>query len=339
MISKTQTSISKFEEFFATSYKDDVFEILEQYPDKKSLNVDYPTLEMFDPDLADLLIEKPDEVIEAAKIAIKNIDPLVKSADINIRFENLSNLIPLKDLNSNYVGSFVSYGGIIEEVNEPAPRIETGVFECRGCMRLHEVEQTSASRIIEHTLCSECGGRSFRLLQEESKYINTQLIITGSKNTSRKLIVIFEDDLTSWDDYNIGQHIRFTGTLKTYREEKSGIFNFYLQCNHIERLTEELFIEEDEEIEKEYGVRDSPEYNAWRLEVVSRDKVCQCCGSEKHPRAHHIFSYENYPKLRVDPHNGIRLCKWCHGKYHSHYGISNANPKTFTEFMKRFGTK
>lgn len=40
MISKTQTSISKFEEFFATTYKDDVFEILEQYPDKKSIIVD-----------------------------------------------------------------------------------------------------------------------------------------------------------------------------------------------------------------------------------------------------------------------------------------------------------
>lgn len=66
MISKTQTSISKFEEFFATSYKDDVFEILEEYPDKRSLLVDYQSLEMFDPDLADLLIDKPEEVIEAA---------------------------------------------------------------------------------------------------------------------------------------------------------------------------------------------------------------------------------------------------------------------------------
>ena len=92
-------------------------------------------------------------------------------------------------------------------------------------------------------------------------------------------------------------------------------------------------------LEKEYGVRDSPEYNAWRSEVVSRDKVCQCCGSEKYPVAHHVFSYENYPKLRVDPNNGIRLCKWCHGKYHSHYGITNANPKTYTEFINRFGTK
>lgn len=337
MISKTRTSTVIFEEFFATTYKDEVFKILEHYPDKRTLNVDYLTLEMFDPDLAYLLIEKPDEVIEAAKIAIKNIDPLVKDADINIRFENLSNLINLEDLNSEYIGSFVSYDGIIEEVNDPSPRIEIGIFECRGCMRLHEVEQTSSTHIIEPTLCSECGGRSFRLLQEESKYVNTQLLVTGSRETSRKLHVIFEEDLTSWDDYNPGQHIRFTGILNTYREEKSGKFNFYLYCNHIKLLSEELFIEEEEELEKEYGDRDSPEYRAWRLEVISRDKICQCCGSEKYPVAHHVFGYEYYPKYRVDPNNGIQLCKWCHGKYHSHYG-KNANPKTFVEFMKRFGT-
>ena len=335
---KSQTSISKFEEFITTSYKDDLFRLLERYPDEQSLIIDYQTLEIFDPDLADLLIEKPEEVIEAAKIAIKNINPLSKYADINIRFENLNNLILLQSLNSNYIGSFVSYDGIIEEVNEPSPRIGIAVFECRGCMRLHEVEQTSDRTILEPSLCGECGGRSFRLLQEESKYINTQIVVTGSRDTSRKLQVILEDDLTSWDDYTIGQYIRFTGTLKTFREEKSGKFKFYLYCNHIERLCEEEYIDNVEEIEKEYGVRDSPEYNTWRSEVISRDKVCQCCGSKKYPIAHHIFGYEHYPKHRVDPNNGIRLCKWCHGKYHSHYGM-NANPKTFVKFIKRFGTK
>ncbi len=30
-----KTSIKKFEEFFTTSYKDDVFKILEEYPDEK----------------------------------------------------------------------------------------------------------------------------------------------------------------------------------------------------------------------------------------------------------------------------------------------------------------
>lgn len=136
---KSRTSVAKFEEFFSTTYKDDVFEILEKYPDERSLTVDYNDLEMFDPDLADLLIEKPEEVIEASKSAIKNIDPLVKDADINIRFENLSNIIPLKTLLSKYIGTFVAADGIVRKTDEIRPRIETGVFECRGCMRLHEV--------------------------------------------------------------------------------------------------------------------------------------------------------------------------------------------------------
>ena len=93
--------------------------------------MDYNTLELFDPDLADLLIEKPEEVIEAAQTAIKNIDPLVKDADLNIRFENLSNVIQLKDLLSKYIGTFVAADGIVRKTDEIRPRIETGVFECR----------------------------------------------------------------------------------------------------------------------------------------------------------------------------------------------------------------
>ena len=253
---KSQTSIIKFEEFFATSYKDDVFEILETYPDERSLTVDYHDLEMFDPDLADLLIEKPEEVIEAAQIAIKNIDPLVKDADINIRFENLTNIIPLKTLLSKYIGTFVAADGIVRKTDEIRPRIETGVFECRGCMRLHEVEQSSGNRIIEPSLCSECGGRSFRLLQEESKYIDTQtarmqepLENLSGGTEPKQMLMILEDDLV--DELNPGDKVRITGTLKTFREERSGKFKNYIYVNHIEPLEQEFeelqLSEEDEE--------------------------------------------------------------------------------------------
>ncbi|WP_406534131.1 ATP-binding protein [Methanobrevibacter sp.] len=253
---KSQTSIAKFEEFFATSYKDDVFKILEKYPDERSLNVDYQALEIFDPDLADLLIDKPEEVINAAKIAIKNIDPLVKDADINIRFANLSNVIPLKTLLSKYIGTFVAADGIVRKTDEIRPRIETGVFECRGCMRLHEVEQTSANRIIEPSLCSECGGRSFRLLQEESKYIDTQtarmqepLENLSGGSEPKQMLMILEDDLV--DKLNPGDKVRITGTLKTFREERSGKFKNYIYVNHIEPLEQEFeeiqLSEEDEE--------------------------------------------------------------------------------------------
>ena len=235
---KSQTSIAKFEEFFATSYKDDVFKILEKYPDDRSLTVDYNTLEVFDPDLADLLIDKPEDVIEAAQIAIKNIDPLAKDADLNIRFENVTNLIPLKTLLSKYIGTFVSADGIVRKTDEIRPRIETAVFECRGCMRLHEVEQTSDRTILEPSLCGECGGRSFRLLQEESHYIDTQtarmqepLENLSGGTEPKQMLMILEDDLV--DELNPGDKVRITGTLKTFREERSGKFKNYIYVNHI----------------------------------------------------------------------------------------------------------
>ena len=252
---KTKNSLEKFEEFFSTIYKDDVFEILEKYPDEKSLTVNYEDLEMFDPDLADLLIDKPDEIISASQKAIKNIDPLMKDANLNIRFENLRHNIPLSDLLSEYIGKFVAADGIVRKTDEIRPRIEKGVFECRGCMRLHEVEQTSSNHINEPSLCNDCGGRSFRLLQEESKYIDTQsarmqepLENLSGGTEPKQMLMVLEDDLV--DDLNPGDKVRITGTSKTAREERSGKFRNYIYVNHIEKLVqefEELELSEEDE--------------------------------------------------------------------------------------------
>ena len=253
---KTKTSLSQFEEFFSTIYKDDVFEILEKYPDERSLTVNYEDLEKFNPDLADLLITKPEEVIAASQKAIKNIDPLMKDANLNIRFENLTNNIPLSDLLSEYIGNFVSADGIVRKTDEIRPRIETGKFECRGCMKITEVEQTSGNRINEPSLCPECGGRSFRLLQEESKYIDTQsarmqepLENLSGGTEPKQMLMVLENDLV--DKLNPGDKVRITGTLKTFREERSGKFKNYIYVNHIEPLEQEFeeleLSEEDEE--------------------------------------------------------------------------------------------
>ena len=252
---KTKVSLEKFEEFFSTIYKDDVFEILEKYPDEKSLTVNYEDVEMFDPDLADLLIDKPDEIISASQKAIKNIDPLMKDANLNIRFENLRHNIPLSDLLSEYIGKFVAADGIVRKTDEIRPRIEKGVFECRGCMRLHEVEQISSNHINEPSLCNDCGGRSFRLLQEESKYIDTQsarmqepLENLSGGTEPKQMLMVLEDDLV--DDLNPGDKVRITGTLKTFREERSGKFKNYIYVNHIEKLVqefEELELSEEDE--------------------------------------------------------------------------------------------
>ncbi|MDR0911541.1 MAG: minichromosome maintenance protein MCM [Methanobrevibacter sp.] len=253
-VNKVESPLMKFEEFFSLKYKDDLFKILESYPEDRSLNVDYVDLEIFDPELADLLVEKPEDIISASEKAIKNIDPSMKGIDLNIRFEQLSNNIPLKLLLSKYIGKFVSVDGIVRKTDEIRPRIEIGTFECRACMRTYDVEQTSTNSTTEPTICPECGGRSFRLLQEESKYIDTQTarIQEPLENLSggtepKQILIRLEDDLV--DTINPGDTVRVTGTLKTFREERTNKFKNYIYVNHIEQMQqefEELDLSEDD---------------------------------------------------------------------------------------------
>jgi replicative DNA helicase Mcm len=199
---------------------------------------------MFDPDLADLIIEKPEEVIKAAQKAVQNIDPLRKNAELNIRFQNLRNKISLRLLRSKFIGKFVAVDGIVRKTDEIRPRIVTAMFECRSCMRLHEVQQKT-NIINEPALCQDCGGRSFRILQEESEFMDTQTCklqeplenLSGGEQP-RQIILVFEDDMV--DSVTPGDIVRITGTLKTVRDEKTKRFKNYIYGNYIEALEQEF---------------------------------------------------------------------------------------------------
>ena len=67
----------------------------------------------------------------------------------------------------------------------------------------------------------------------------------------KQMLMILEDDLV--DKLNPGDKVRITGTLKTFREERSGKFKNYIYVNHIEPLEQEfeelhLTPEDEEEI-------------------------------------------------------------------------------------------
>lgn len=71
-------------------------------------------------------------------------------------------------------------------------------------------------------------------------------------------------------------------------------------------------------------LRKSDEYKKWRKLVYERDYfTCQHCKiKQKYLIAHHIKSWENYPKLRYKIANGITLCRSCHKKIHKKIGIN-----------------
>ncbi|BAW30864.1 MCM family protein [Methanothermobacter sp. MT-2] len=260
VIEKTKTPTVKFEEFFSTKkYKDSIFKVLEKYPNVRSITVDYSDLEMFDPDLADLLIEKPDTIIRTAQRAIKNINPMGMDADLNIRFKNITNIVPLRNLRSKFIGKLVAVDGIVRKADEIRPRMLKAVFECRSCGHLQEVPQSS-NILTEPSFCPECRGRSFRLLQEDSQFLDTQTLklqeplenLSGGEQP-RQITIILEDDLV--DTLTPGDVVRVTGMLKTIRDDRTKRFKNFIYGNHTEFLEQEfeelqITAEDEEKIKK-----------------------------------------------------------------------------------------
>lgn len=84
---------------------------------------------------------------------------------------------------------------------------------------------------------------------------------------------------------------------------------------------------------------ENPDYPQWRNKVLTRDKVCQCCGHDGKLEVHHLFGYKENPSLQTNTGNGVTLCKFCHNKYHSIYGLKNINPIDFMDFIKKYGVR
>jgi len=64
--------------------------------------------------------------------------------------------------------------------------------------------------------------------------------------------------------------------------------------------------------------RDRLLYTNWHNECLKRDWYrCQICSSKEKLEVHHIKSYKDYPKKRVNIDNGITLCKKCHLYIHN----------------------
>ena len=329
------TMSEKFIKYMVKDHPGELKEFIQNYPKNKTFTIEYQTFKKYDEYLIELFEKMPEEILYTIKQTLIKKMELSEEDNIYFNIIHYDNTVELSDISSEHIGKLIKFNAYVKKVYDVHPTLHEAYFECMDCMKLITIQQFSHSNIIRPKRCTECGGYSFRLSEDMNKYHDSQRIDVSSWDTNQELSIILRNDLCSWDDYQVNDEISILGIVKTFKPSENAPFEKYIEVVHInvvDKSDEDIIVYDDLE-----DVRNTSEYNDW-VDKVIRDSgnVCACCGGDKYLHAHHIFSYADYPDLRLDPENGIALCKWCHGKYNSYFG-HKGTARNLVEFLNRFG--
>ena len=95
--------------------------------------------------------------------------------------------------------------------------------------------------------------------------------------------------------------------------------------------------------------KDELRYKTWRKNVfelnkrkvgLSKHYVCLKCKKKRKTtkvlHAHHIKSWDKFPKDRYDKNNGVVLCWKCHNAFHRKYKFEALDkPELLDEYLKK----
>lgn len=158
--------INKFQEFIETSYHSDLLENIQQ--GKDFLVIDFAELSKFSPELAEELLETPEEILKVGELAAKKVvsDEEIKYFTIRIRNLPETNFIRIRDVRSKHLNKLLYSEGIVRQKSDVRPQVTSARFECPSCGNIINILQVD-TKFKEPSRCS-CGRKGkFRLMSKE----------------------------------------------------------------------------------------------------------------------------------------------------------------------------
>lgn len=131
-IMDTKRIIEEWYEFINKYYLSELAEKVNR--GSLSLNIDFKQVVKFNIELADLLLDEPEETIKAGEIALEKFD-LKKDSRFTLRFFNLpkSCVFRIRDLRTEHIGKFVVVESVIRQTSDIRPMVKSGRYECPSC--------------------------------------------------------------------------------------------------------------------------------------------------------------------------------------------------------------
>ncbi len=251
--------------FLSRYCRRELAEIEREFPFKRSLYIDYQTLQASGRSglrLADEMIDRPGKAIGDIRDALRQVSIIGedKIGRINIRFHHIDRITGIRDIRAYHITRFVSVKGIIRKTTEVRPRIIEAVFQCPGCGATVTLAQGYGTfEEPENCPNPECNRRKLKLIPGKSRFVDSQKVriqespegLRGGERP-QTLDVEMTDDLTGM--IAPGDRVVLNGVLRSKQRvnygTKSTLFDIYLDCSSAEapeREYEEVNISEEDE--------------------------------------------------------------------------------------------
>ena len=259
-----EEKVNKIKEFLEENFKDVILSNIAK--GEEAVKIEFNELSKFDIELAEELLEDPEDFFKAADYALDKLD-FGRDAEIRLRFKEVpeSSQIRIRNLRSKHLHSLFQMNGIVRQKTDVRPQMKSAKFECPSCGNVIDVEQDQ-NKFKKPSSCT-CGRKGkFHLLSRE--LVDMQKIVLEESpeeleggSQPKRINVYLRNDLVSPMSErrtNPGSKIVVTGVLKERPIKlrtggKSTRFELQVEANNVEPVQEEfrsleLSDEEKEEI-------------------------------------------------------------------------------------------
>jgi replicative DNA helicase Mcm len=197
---------AKWDSFLQDYCRDLVQTVAQNYPEGgRSVIIPFNDIQLRDPDLADILLQRPGPTLRVGAQQLQNVDVTVEPRPrLHLRVTGLPDsqrTIPRR-LRAEHLGRLLALEGLVKKVTEVRPQVLEAAFDCKTCgNRLRVVQEDEI--ITEPVLCDSCEKPGpWSLREEESRFIDHQKVeiqeapegLRGGAQPER-LTIHLQDDL------------------------------------------------------------------------------------------------------------------------------------------------
>lgn len=237
--------------FSSDKYRTMINCIAENFPEKKSVRVDYADITATSIDFSMFVLEEPDRCLEIARKVAMSLIPTISRPGhtINVRIYDLPRdaKVDIRNLRADHLLKLVAVEGLARKVTTVKPRMTMARFECARCGAEIWVPQPGML-LKEPLMCnnpeSGCNKQAtrFNLDVKGSVYIDTQKIeiqespegLRGGAQPER-ITGYVEDDIAG--EVTAGNRVTLNGILRSVEKtdrDKSTVFETYLDVISVE---------------------------------------------------------------------------------------------------------